>query len=412
LAVGKVSPRRGILTLALAVVLLGTSASAALGESLPGVVPDVPTGTHLPVPRASAQASALDYHGGPVLHSNRTHIIYWQPNGSGVQYDPGYQPLTNRFLSFVAADSRKATNVYSLSGQYQDSGGPAAYNSAYGGAVLTTDVLPPNGCVLPPTAPPWSVCLSESQLQTEIAHVVASHNLPTSRRDIYFLVLPNGFGACYGAGPDHCTDGGSAFQGVCGWHRFTPDHRILYSIIAYSAVPTHCQSDNPRPNSSTADPSLSIISHEHNEMVTDPFVNSWFDSSGQENGDLCAASYGATLGGSGGGEWNQSIHGGHFYLQQEYSNDNGGCASRDESDRVSFPARHATARKKLKFTGHAHDPDGRIVAWSWFFGDGKVGHRRVATHKYKRPGVYRVTLRTTDSSGNWAFSVRKIHVRR
>ena len=58
------------------------------------------------------------------------------------------------------------------------------------------------------------------------------------------------------------------------------------------------------------------------------------------------------------------------------------------------------------------DPDGRIVAWSWFFGDGKVGHRRVAKHKYKRPGVYRVTLRTTDSSGNWAFSARKIHVRR
>jgi PKD domain len=347
-----------------------------------------------------------------VLHSNHAHIIYWQPSGSGLQYDSGYQPLVERFLSSVAADSRKPTNVYSLSGQYHDAGGPAAYSSSYAGPVLTTDALPANGCLLPPTAPSWSVCLSESQLQAEIAHVVASRHLPTGGRDIYLLVLPNGFGACFGAGPDHCTLGGAAFQGVCGWHRFTPNRQILYSVIAYNAIPPHCQSDNPRPNSSTADPTLSIISHEHNEIVTDPFDNGWFDGSGQENGDLCATSYGTTLGGSGGRVWTQSIHGGHFYLQQEFSNDSGGCASRDESDRASFSTRHAKPRKKLRLTGHAHDPDGRIVAWTWFFGDGKVGHRRVATHKYKRRGVYRVTLRTTDSSGNWAFAVHRIRVRR
>ena len=32
----------------------------------------------------------------------------------------------------------------------------------------------------------------------------------------------------------------------------------------------HCQSGNPRPNGSTADPGLSTLSHEHNEAVTDP----------------------------------------------------------------------------------------------------------------------------------------------
>jgi PKD domain-containing protein len=414
LAVSKVSPRRGILTLALATVLLGVSASPALGDSFPGAVPDVPTGTHLPVPRASARgsAAALDYQGGSVLHSNRTHVIYWQPRGSGLQYDPGYQALVERFLSSVAADSRKPTNVYSLSGQYHDSGGPAAYNSTYKGAVLTTDALPPNGCVLPPTAPPWSVCLSESQLQAKIAHVVAVNHLPTQASDIYFLVTPNGFGSCRGTGPEDCSLGGSAYNGVCAWHLFTPDRRILYANIPYGEVPPHCQSGKPRPNGNPADETVSYLSHEHIEILTDPYVSSWADPSGMEIGDVCQTSYGRTLGGSGGSVWNQSIHGGRFYLQQEYSNDNGGCASRDESDHVSFSTRHAKARKKLKLSGHAHDSDGRIVAWTWFFGDGKLGHRRVANHKYKQRGVYRVTLRTTDSSGNWAFSGRNIHLRR
>ncbi len=32
----------------------------------------------------------LPYNGGPVLHSNRTHPIFWEPAGSGLTFDPGY----------------------------------------------------------------------------------------------------------------------------------------------------------------------------------------------------------------------------------------------------------------------------------------------------------------------------------
>jgi len=108
----------------------------------------------------------LPYDGGPVLHSNRTHVIFWEPDGSGLSFEPGYRSLIDTFLSDVAADSHSPDNVYGLTGQYQDALGPAVYNSAYAGSVLDTDPLPPSRCVEPPlTGPGWTVCLTDQQLQ-------------------------------------------------------------------------------------------------------------------------------------------------------------------------------------------------------------------------------------------------------
>ena len=57
-------------------------------------------------------------------------------------------------------------------------------------------------------------------------------------------------------------------------------------MIPYNAIVPHCQSDNPRPNASTADPTLSTISHELNETITDPDGNAWVDAEGNEAADL------------------------------------------------------------------------------------------------------------------------------
>jgi hypothetical protein len=409
--------RIGILTVVATALLsaaaLAPSATAAAAAKktkfFGAVVADIPTGPHLHAsPRA--RVANLPYGGGPVMHWNRTHVIFWQPNGSGLTYDPGYQAQVEAFLSKVAADSHRPTNVYGLSGQYHDDHGPAAYNSTYAGAVLATDRLPADGCSEPVTGPGWNVCLSDAQLEAEVEHVTTVDHLRTGDRDIYFLVLPAGLGTCETSGPDNCALGGTG-SGFCGYHSTTPDQQILYAVIPYNAVSGHCQSGNPRPNSSTADPTLSTLSHEHNETVTDPLGDAWIDGSGNEDGDLCIRSYGPNLGGSGAAAWNQVIHGGHYYLQDEWSNDDGSCQPRDETDPVSFSTRaRIAARTATTFTGRASDPDGSIAAYDWFFGDGGRSHRRVAAHKFQRAGSYKVTLRATDSSGNWAFASRTIRV--
>ena len=410
------SPRTFALAVAVAAAtLLAAVLPGAAQARISGVAADVPTGAH-PHIAPIRTAADLPYNGGRVVHSNRTHPIFWEPAGSGLTFEPGYESLIETFLVDVAADSHKTTNVYSLSGQYTDGSGPAAYDSTYDGFVVDTDPLPANGCTEPVTGPAWTVCLTDSQLETEIEHVVAVDHLPMTNRDVYFMITPNGFGSCTDANSSSCALGGSQ-NGYCGYHSETPNG-IVYAVIPYNAVLAHCQSNNPRPNSSTADPTISTISHEHNEMVTDPDGTAWIDARGEEDGDLCLTTFGPSLGGAGAGgplstRWNETINGGHFFLQEEWSNADSGCEPRAKPDLLSFSLTRLAGRaRSLSFTARGFDPEGRMVSFNWFFGDGRAGLGRHVSHTFRRVGSYRIILRTTDTWGNWATATRTIKVTR
>ena len=358
-----------------------------------------------------ADLRVLPYTGGPVLHWNRTHLIFWEPAGSGLTFDPGYQSVIETFLSNVATASRSGSNVYGVTGEYRDRYGPATYDSAYGGAVIATDLLPRNGCTEPavPTGPGWSTCLTDQQLQHEIERVVRRNRLPTTSNDVYFLVTPNGLGDCEYTGSPNCALGGDV-NGYCGYHSQTNDGLVLYAVIPYNAVPGHCQSNNPRPNDSTADPAISTIAHENMEMVTDPLGNAWINpSTGEEMADLCLTNFGPAIGGSAGNAWNEDINGGRYYLQEVWSDYNGRCVAHAKPDTLSFQS-GARGGSSEWFAATGHDPAGRIVAYRWFFGDGRIGAGRRAVHRYARAGVYRVNLRTTDSWGNWAYYAAAVTV--
>jgi hypothetical protein len=104
------------------------------------------------------------------------------------------------------------------------------------------------------------------------------------------------------------------------------------------------------------------------------------------------------------------INGGHYYLQMEWSNNDGGCRAHDEADQISFGVTHHPARgRKVTFTAKANDPDGKIVAFDWHIGK-RVRHGRRVTLKFGQPGSYKVVLKTVDLGRNWAYSTRTIRV--
>ncbi len=357
-------------------------------------------------------ATAVAYSNGPVLTWNRTHVIFWKPSGSQLSFDPGYRPLVVRFLRDVARASHSTQNVFGLTGQYTDSSGrPAAYASRYGGAVLDTDKLPTTECAEPPVAGPgWTICLTDAELQSEIEHVVHARHLPTTQHDVYFLVTPRGLGSCMGAtATSGCALGGRV-SGYCGYHRYTNDSQVDYAFIPYNAVAGHCQSNNPRPNGSTADPALSTIGHELAETVTDPDGDGWTDSSGQEIADLCITTFGPAIGGSGARAYNEKIAGGHFYLQELWSNADNSCEPRAKSDQASF-AIDGRSGRTVDFRGSGSDPEGRILSYHWTFGDGGTASGRAVTHQFAGGGNYSVQLRVTDSWGNWGTYTRAVPVR-
>jgi hypothetical protein len=364
--------RAALAVLALAVLALAPAAQARRIA----VTPDIPSATHLAPHTPLAHAANVVYGDGTVLNSNRTHVIFWQPADSGLAFDPGYVEMVETFLKRVAHDSRMTTNEYAITGQYADARGPAAYASTYGGAVLDTDKLPHNSCTMPSTGPPWTVCLTDTQLELELDHVIKADHLPSTDRDIFFLVTPDGFGDCENADPsDGCSLGGSQ-TGYCGYHYSTPDN-VPYAVIPYNAIDGHCQSDNPRPNASTADPTLSTISHEQAEMITDPFGDGWLDSDEEEIADLCIQNYGRSLGGTGQSVWDESIDGGHYYLQELWSNRAGGCAARPKTDSDSFaPPRGLSAGIPASLNGRANDRNAQVTGYQWTFGDGRSGHGR------------------------------------
>jgi hypothetical protein len=393
----------GLGAVVLAAAPLAAGAGSATTRTHAGALRDIPRATHV----ASA-SSKVSYHGGPVLHSNRTHVIFWQPSGSGLRFDPGYMALVKRFLRDVAVASHSTSNVLGLTGQYTDAyGGRAAYASHWSGAVLDTDHLPRNDCTEPPTAPPWTHCVSDSRLQTEIQRVVHVDRLPQGPQDVYFLVLPSGFGSCMASGS--CALGG-ADNGYCGYHS-SINYSLLYAVIPYNAVAGHCQWGNPRPNGSTADPALSTISHELAETITDPLSNAWTDNSGSEIGDLCLTDYGRKIGGSGQSRYNENIAGGHYYLQEEWSNAARTCKPRADPDHAWFSiSRRVNRTGTVWFVGAGRDPEGQIVHYHWSFGDGSLGSGREVSHRFARGGSYPVTLRVTDSWRNWGFYTRAVAV--
>ncbi|HEV3054617.1 MAG TPA: PKD domain-containing protein [Solirubrobacteraceae bacterium] len=374
---------------------------------------------------APPATAAVSFRGGSVMHAERVHLVFWDPSNSGLTFDPGYQEQIETFIERVAAASHSTSNVFSLIGQYGDATGPAAYEARYAGAIVDTDPLPADPgstCTepLPPplgTGPGWTACVSDAGIQNELQSLIDARRLPTGLGDMYIVLTPNGFGDCFGRGPSDCALGGSASSstpGYCGYHTDTGDPPILYAVVPYNAIAGHCQSRNPRPNGSTADPAISTVAHEFTEIATDPLGDGWSDPGGYEIADLCLTSYGPNLGGSTGATaYDQVIDGGHYYIQELWSDSSHACEASPKPDSVSISApRRAAADALLTLTGSASDPQGKVIAYRWWFGDGRTANRRLAVYAFPKAGTYELTLRITDSWGNWAYATRPITITR
>lgn len=67
---------------------------------------------------------------------------------------------------------------------------------------------------------------------------------------------------------------------------------------------------------------------------------------------------------------------------------------------VAGSDRRVSVGETIAFAGsQSFDPDGRIIAYRWDFGDGAIAHASDPSHAYEVPGTYTVTLSVTDDAG-------------
>jgi hypothetical protein len=248
----------------------------------------------------------LSFHGGSTMTTNTTYAIYWQPSNWGQQFPSGYSTLVDQYFGDVAHDSGLTSNVYYTETQYSG----IQYKSTFAGSYTDTDPLPASGCSDSAT----SVCVSDAQLQTEISNFVGAHGLPQNSTTEYFVFFAPGVGSCLGGS-------GCAFTDYCAYH--SSAGTLIYANEPYVENVGGCDAGH-HPNSLPGDAVLNVVSHEHNESITDEFGNAWYDLFGYEDGDKCAWSWGAPTG-SGSSAYNQTINGHHYMLQLEYSNADRGC---------------------------------------------------------------------------------------
>jgi len=274
-----------------------------------GIVP-----VHSQAGHSGGAGGNLSYHGGPVMHTNATYAIYWLPPGYSLSSN--YEGLINQFLTDVAADSSKTSNVYDSDTQYYDgTNGNILYSSAFVQGIVDTSPFPANGCSDSYT----SVCLTDGQLQAEIGNVISANGLPHGSGTIYFMFTPRNVGSCFGTS--------CAYSSFCAYHSHfgSGSTLTLYANMPYAAwVPGACGSGQS-PNGDDADSTINVASHEHNETITDLLGNAWYDRRGFEDGDKCAWNFGSSIGSTSTGKYNQLINGHTYYLQQEWSNRSTGC---------------------------------------------------------------------------------------
>ena len=395
---------------------------------------------------AAATAAGSSYNGGtpPLLDgggslmgtvsvtgANTVHPVFWSP--PGYAYPAGYASTVTTFLADVAADSGKASNVYAVDTQYTQGSAAGAPHLRYavhaGAAVTVTAAYPAAGRCIPDTShgEAYTACVTDPQMHTQLNTVIAGQGFPTGMGDLYLLLFPPNVETCTttvdAASGGMCSD--TYYPGFCGYHSWSLASAgiALYADIPYpTAFSYSCVLSQAPDGSPASDGALSLISHEHNEAITDPMGNGWIDSTGNENGDLCAWTFGTPLGGASGAQWNQLINGHHYQLQQEFSNENyalnhaAGCVQTQAVPVASLAVTTLlpSAGAPTVFNGGGSSvPNlpGGISSWSWTFGDATPAVSGVGpSHTYASAGTYTVSLTVTDTDGFSASTSRSLVV--
>jgi hypothetical protein len=343
--------------------------------------------------------SNVEYNFGPVMTSNTNYAFYWDPPGAP-RYPPDYRSGLNRFFRDLAHDSGGHENVDSVSTQYNDFTGEfAQYRSSFGGAIDDTDAYPQNGCRAA------VICLTDSQIRTEIEAYSAAHGLPADLSHEYFFLPPPGVEDCGEAAGRECSPG-TSHPLYCAYHSDAPvgGGFLIYAIDPYVTGNPECDDGN-HPNGTTADGAIEGgLTHEHNESITDPLPGSaWEDTrTGEEVGDKCNGVLGEPLGTAPDGAlYNEVINGDFYWFEEVWSNQGHRCMQRftltGSEPSATFTSADLSGQK-VRFDASGSSAPGGVVEYVWEF--------NLAPYSFKRELSHEKTVRTTRPTVSFRFNRR------
>lgn len=222
-----------------------------------GAPPAGSTGTMTPV---------ITNHGGPIMVAPTVYLIWYgnwnQSNGSD---NPAGQGIVNDFLFGLNHSGYYATNTSypGVSGAF-----------TVGGA--TTDKYS-QGSIL-----------TDRKVASIVSNAINTGKFPKDSNGIYFVLSSSDVSESSG----FCSR-------YCGWHTYgtLTGTNIKYAFVGNAnRCLNACAIQSVGPNGNAGvDGMISVIAHELEETNTDPNLNAWYDSTGAEDADKCAWTFGQSL---------------------------------------------------------------------------------------------------------------------
>jgi hypothetical protein len=352
---------------------------------------------NLPSRRASSSGAVvtgngISYHNGAVLHTVNLYFL-WYGDWSGK--DPAGPALLNYWAQHIAPSP-----YFNINTTYGDTSGnvPNAV-SFFSGSYSDTGSL--------------GTQLSDNSIATIVSNGINSGVLgPAGVAD------PNGLYMVLTA-PGVSETSGFLTQ-YCGWHSAgswgkTP---VQYAFIGNAAGPGlyHCaeQTASSPNNDPGADAMISVMSHELEETATDPQGNAWYDSTGEENADKCAWTFGTTFNAVNGSLANMTLGSKSFLIQQNWLNAQGGkCAlswatTPDFGVSISGSPQTVTAggAASAPYTLTATPANGFNGSVAWTFSNIPAGITvNAASGLSGSPATFTLSAASTVAAGSYAVTV-------
>ncbi len=205
--------------------------------------------------------SNLQYGGGPVMGTNQTYAIYWDPTvlrpgdpGRPGKFHGDWQQLIDQFLFDVGANDGSYGNVFALTPQYTEANGTrAAYQSTFRGGAVDHDPYPSDGCTDPDPAHNQNfACLTDQQVRNELKNFVANNGLHAGLGSVFFVFTPPDVTICTDNGglAGHCSDNAKTNP----WHEEQPSPTLQEekeqtsyenSFCSYHSVTTAANTGEP-----------------------------------------------------------------------------------------------------------------------------------------------------------------------
>jgi len=252
--------------------------------------------------------NGIDYHGGPIMSATPTIYFIWYGNWTNA----AALSILPDFIHHLGG-----SYYFNINTTYDDNTGHHVPNAVRWGGYSFDNYSHGGGT------------LSGGDIKGIVENALDTGALPSDPTGIYLVLTSKDVNQnlAWGLAGSFCSD-------FCGWHNHGTinGNDVRYAFIG---DPTRCVGGtkvcaqySSTPNGDyAADGMASVIAHEIEETATDPDIDAWYDSNGDENADKCAWHFGTQYRAPNGAWANMRLGTRDYLIQQNWVNAEGGsCA--------------------------------------------------------------------------------------